>query len=394
MKFLRTTIIFSIVICKFLFAQNKDESVQKYRHVSIENTQQFWVTSEKIAGQEFLIKVALPMSYFKSDTSVYPVLYLTDADAYFGMASDYAHWLKTEIITVGISYGSREKNWKRRGIDLNPFSNDNGINGAERFLAFIRAELFPNVETEFRIDKSNRTLFGWSRGGMFALYSLFQQPELFNNYIVIGTPVTRNNNWAFKMEEEYFQKRKDLPALLYMGLGRDDLISYLSFPEFVQTLENRNYKNLQLKWKILKGRRHEIKATVELMLDGLFYIYGISIGTPITTIINEQGIEKAIAEYYRLKGSQPNEYRFFEAALNWVGYGLIGSNRIREAIEIFKLNGEEYPNSWGVYDSLGEAYMADGNTNLAIENYEKALTLSSENEHDYIKKQLKKLREK
>jgi predicted alpha/beta superfamily hydrolase len=386
-------ILFFTSITDNLLAQQESNVSTTPDEVTIEYSKKFWITSEKVAGQEFLIKVALPMSYFKSDTSVYPVLYLTDADAYFGMASDYAHWLQTEIITVGISYGSREKGWKRRGVDLRPYPNDKGVIGAEYFWAFIREELIPKVETEFRIDSSNRTLFGWSAGGRFALYTLFQQPELFNNYLVLGTPLTSRNRWAFKMEDEYFQKRKDLPALLYMGVGRDDLLAYISFPEFVQTLENRRYKGLQFKWKILKDRRHELKATTELMLDGLFYIYGISIGTPVTKIINEQSVEKAIAEYRRLKRMQPNEYRFFEAALNWVGYGLMRSNRIQEAIEIFKFNSEEYPDSWGVYDSLGEAYVAAGNITLAIKNYEKALSLSPESEHDYIKNQLKKLRE-
>ena len=165
--------------------------------VTIEYSRKFWMTSENVPGQKFLIKVALPISYFKSDSTFYPVLYLTDADFYFGMASDCAHWLKTEIITIGISYGSRTKCWQRRGQDFSPFSNNEGIIGAERFLAFIRNELIPKVESEFRIDSSNRTLCGWSAGGRFCLYTLFQQPELFKNYLAMAAPLIDRNRWAF-----------------------------------------------------------------------------------------------------------------------------------------------------------------------------------------------------
>ena len=51
----------------------------------------------------------------------------------------------------------------------------------------------------------------------------------------------------------------------------------------------------------------------------------------------------------------------------------MGMNRIKDAIEIFKLNVEEYPDAFNPYDSLGEAYMIDGQKELAIKNYAKSL---------------------
>ena len=44
-----------------------------------------------------------------------------------------------------------------------------------------------------------------------------------------------------------------------------------------------------------------------------------------------------------------------------------------------QLNVEAYPASSNVYDSLGEAYMDDGNTGLAIVNYKKSLELDPNN---------------
>ena len=50
-----------------------------------------------------------------------------------------------------------------------------------------------------------------------------------------------------------------------------------------------------------------------------------------------------------------------------------------DAIEIFKLSVEVYPQSYNTWDSLAEAYMKHGDKELAIQNYRKSLELNSEN---------------
>ena len=68
-----------------------------------------------------------------------------------------------------------------------------------------------------------------------------------------------------------------------------------------------------------------------------------------------------------------------EGDINTLGYRLLNRKRVQEAIEILKLNVEAYPASANVYDSLGEAYVVSGNTPLAIQNYEKSLSLDPAN---------------
>jgi cytochrome c-type biogenesis protein CcmH/NrfG len=55
-------------------------------------------------------------------------------------------------------------------------------------------------------------------------------------------------------------------------------------------------------------------------------------------------------------------------------------NRLDDAIEILILNVAEYPKSWNVYDTLGEAYMKKGENQSAIKNYEKALQLNPQSD--------------
>jgi len=98
-----------------------------------------------------------------------------------------------------------------------------------------------------------------------------------------------------------------------------------------------------------------------------------SIAEPLTQTIMEKGIGAAIKQYYKLKKSHPDSYDFTENVLNMLGYQLLWREMKEAAIEIHKLNIQAYPDAANPYDSLGEAYEASGNNELAIEAYEKAL---------------------
>ena len=69
-----------------------------------------------------------------------------------------------------------------------------------------------------------------------------------------------------------------------------------------------------------------------------------------------------------------------ERGINSAGYALMADGKLKEAIELFKMNVQLYPQSWNVYDSLGEAYANSGETALAVQNYEKSLQLNPKNE--------------
>jgi len=92
----------------------------------------------------------------------------------------------------------------------------------------------------------------------------------------------------------------------------------------------------------------------------------------------EHGIEAAIAEYHQMKTTQPAE-AFDEFLLNSLGYRMLRADRIEGAITIFELNVAEYPDASNPYDSLGEAYLAAGDTARAIVNYERSVELNPDN---------------
>lgn len=106
------------------------------------------------------------------------------------------------------------------------------------------------------------------------------------------------------------------------------------------------------------------------------------------SIIMEEGIEPALRQFKALK--QSKDYYVTEIQLNDLGYRLLNTKKVKEAVEIFKLNAEIYPQSANFYDSLGEAYMINGNKELAIKNYQRALELNPQN--TIVLEILKKLR--
>jgi sugar lactone lactonase YvrE len=98
------------------------------------------------------------------------------------------------------------------------------------------------------------------------------------------------------------------------------------------------------------------------------------------------GLEAAMTAYRDFKQSNPNT--FTEVETNALGYRLMQQGNVPAAIEVFKLNVEDYPKSWNVYDSLAEAYMNAGQNEQAIQYYEKSIELNPANTNgiDMLKK--------
>jgi uncharacterized membrane protein len=104
-----------------------------------------------------------------------------------------------------------------------------------------------------------------------------------------------------------------------------------------------------------------------------------SIAETLSATIASSGIDAAVKQYHDLKTAGSPTYNFDESELNNLGYEFIRAKKFKEAIRILQLNVDAYPQSSNVYDSLGEAYLDDGNQPLAIANYKRSLELNPKN---------------
>jgi 3-oxoadipate enol-lactonase len=96
-------------------------------------------------------------------------------------------------------------------------------------------------------------------------------------------------------------------------------------------------------------------------------------------ILGKKGVSEAVRAFKEARKSNDHSLDFGERRLNQSAYGYLHSGKVKEAIELFKLNVTAYPDSWNTYDSLAEAYLADGKKELAILYYEKSLKLNPGN---------------
>jgi tetratricopeptide (TPR) repeat protein len=108
---------------------------------------------------------------------------------------------------------------------------------------------------------------------------------------------------------------------------------------------------------------------------------GVGLTVSVSRLINtveQDGFEKALKLAVSMN---KHDVTFNESLVNRSGYALLGKNETKQALILFKINAQLHPKSSNAFDSLGETYLGMGMKKEAIENYQKALNLSPNNEH-------------
>jgi tetratricopeptide (TPR) repeat protein len=115
----------------------------------------------------------------------------------------------------------------------------------------------------------------------------------------------------------------------------------------------------------------------------------ISAAAEVETILKTSDYKNAKAKIEQVLNKK-DKYYTIETELNTLGYTLMNEGKTNDALAIFKMIVDRYPESWNAYDSLGEAYMNSGDKEQSIKHYEKSLELNSKNTNAIG--QLKKLK--
>lgn len=103
---------------------------------------------------------------------------------------------------------------------------------------------------------------------------------------------------------------------------------------------------------------------------------------PIADTYKENNsIEKTIASIRQQHRLGRLSAYSLEAEINTFGYSLLRQNKKEEALKIFKLNTELYPDAFNTFDSYGELLMTIGKKKQALKAYKKSLQLNPENEN-------------
>jgi len=177
---------------------------KQYPNVSLPDSR-LHTLSSSFVDHEFNIFVSLPTDYSSTQHS-YPVLYLLDANLCIGTTTEIVHAAPLaqelpEMLVVGIGYPVKYypemipfRDQDYTSTNLRDVENSGG---AANFLKFIQTELMPFINNAYRTNVDDQTIMGYSLSALFAFYSLFHQPELFNRYLVISPAINwdeKNNN--------------------------------------------------------------------------------------------------------------------------------------------------------------------------------------------------------
>ena len=359
-----------------------------------------------VLNEDRTIWVRTPRGYDQG-TTAYSVLYLMDGPGHINEIGSTMDFLVENdrmppLIVVGIANTDRVRDLtpshseekKPDGTEALPTSG-----GGDRFLDFIQTELMPEIEKRYRTS-CYRVFAGHSLGGLMAVHALITRPTLFNAYIAVSPSLWWNDKRTLHQAQEFFAKREQLEKTLFFSLGNEgnkDTPMGQGFDGLREALTKKAPKDFH--WDSARYPDEDHGSTVlRAHYAGLRMVFADwqmprdpDNGFPVGGLT---GVEK---HYHDLSQRYGCAVQVPESVLNGLGYQLMGSKKLDEAIAVFQRNVELYPGSANVYDSLADGYESDGKLDLALQNCEKAVevgTKTSDPHLDAFKKHLKQVTDK
>ena len=231
MKIAILLILTQFSIC---FAQQKKSDFVIGEKISFESN---------VLNERKTIVVIPPYNYKDRPEEKYPVVYVLDPGnnlfATFGIVNYYSDMLKImpRMIIVGIVSNDREKDYLPTPSKEQPTGG-----GADKFLRFINSELVTLIDSTYPAN-SERCIIGHSAGGLFAIYALVNQPELFNSFICIDPSLWYDNQSSVKEMPEFLKNNKGIKKSIFISLSNEKEMGV--FP-FIEVLEK--YAPEGIKW--------------------------------------------------------------------------------------------------------------------------------------------------
>lgn len=401
----------------------------------------------KVLGETRTVRIFLPSSY--GDTYFYPrrypVVYLLDGEGLFEPVSSMVRLLSEdrgpldfpELIVVAIMNTDRLRDLTPTHVthDLNPMSDSASLSrtgGGEKFLSFIDSELMPHMDSLYR-TAPYKIFMGHSLGGLTVINTFLHHTSLFNAYIATDPSMFWDEQKLLHQAKDILRESKFTGKTLFLAIANNlrpgmDTTAVMSdtshelfslhvrsifslrnaimavnpqdpdkFVPFTGQLPVPEKLPLGAKpafrcsWKFYPDCDHGA-LPLPAYYDGLRYIFRYySIYFPFPELFQPTWrADTLIATHFKVISRQMG-YKVLppEALINNIGYQMMGSHQLDRAAYYFQLNIENYPNSFNVYDSMGDLLAAREEKDTAIKCYQQALLLR---ENADTRKKIEKLR--
>lgn len=201
----------AVFICSLFIVSNNTLAEPDLKKQTISYTQQTHTINSVILNELRTFVVQLPKSYQANSNKVYPVIYRLDGAGNIPLASAVIERLQNdnrapEVILVAVESTNRLRDFYPT-VNKEPQGPVGEGGGAAKFLAFFEQELIPLVNKNYRTH-DYKVISGASAGGVFALYALQANPELFQAHIAYSPAVWWNYGALVKSTKSFIAKTK------------------------------------------------------------------------------------------------------------------------------------------------------------------------------------------
>jgi predicted alpha/beta superfamily hydrolase len=260
----------------------------------------------KALGRAYDVVVWLPPSYASSPDRRYPVLFTTDMPQSLPLVIGLHRRLRAsergleDAIIVGLGYavGDTGEYSRRRDYTPTPHGDIDAVSDmpgrpvaygeAEGYRLHLRDEVFPFLESRYRIDPARRIYAGHSYGGLFGTHVLLTEPAMFQKYILMSPSLWYGRRLMIARERGYATRHKDMPADAYFLIGGEETVPDPDTEPFGQSrmamvedmdeltaaLKGRTYPSLKVQSRVFPGEDHgsvypdALRAGMEWALKG------------------------------------------------------------------------------------------------------------------------------
>ncbi len=362
------------------------------------------LTSETL-GEERSIRVYTPPGYDQSDER-YPVLYLLDGEYSFHFTIGIIDFLSKihhipEMLVVGIVNVDRTRDYTPEPGEKErarfPRSG-----GADAFTAFVKQELVPFIDTNYRTEPY-RILSGHSLGGLFTVRALLTTGDLFGAFIAGSPSLYWNDQAVIQLAEMSLDNTFDRTLFFSMGDERDEMVNGTN--ALSETLRAHAPTDIEWRYDRMAGEDHSTTPFVT-MYKGLEFIYtdyystdnlgsmsfrdyndrmtskyGYDIVLPLGFLFSVGGHfqKRSCGDFADLAAYWHAHYPGLFARLteDWLAEanGLVAKSEYECAISLYHLVTKVDEQNFEAYKGMGDAHLSAGDRTAALVHYQAALQL-------------------
>ena len=229
-----------------------------------------------VLNEQREIKIYLPREFNQDSSSKYDVIYILDGETHLHDFLYIYQFAKSEnfvppliLIAIQNTYTSEGNMRDRDFLPEKTIDNVKG-GGANNFITFLKNELIPYINKKLPSSGEN-SLFGHSFGGVFSMYVLLKEPDLFSNYYCSDPAFPWNNRRIISMAEETFKSSSELNKTLYI-IGVEETYRNVGIARMDTILKAFAPKGLHWKTSVYPNETH-MSVRFKGIYDGLKYTY-------------------------------------------------------------------------------------------------------------------------